>query len=315
MGLFESMAGTPEQVVVARGVVKCFGPLLAVDGIDFSVFRGECYGFLGPNGAGKTSTLKMMYGASPLTAGELLVLGLEVGRHARAIKRQVGVVPQETNLDPDLTVRQNLLTYARYFDLPASEAKRRADDLLAFMELSGKAGARIDQLSGGMKRRLLVARALIHRPRLLLLDEPTTGLDPQARHLIWQRLRQLKRQGVTLVLSTHYMEEAAQLCDRVMVMDHGRILVEGPPQDLVEGKVGREVVEVRVEEREEAALLAQIPGDTYSIERSGDTLYLFSDRALEIMQALKAAQVRHLLYRPASLEDLFLKLTGRELRE
>lgn len=309
------MAGTPEQVVVARGLVKCFGPLVAVDGIDFSVLRGECYGFLGPNGAGKTSTLKMIYGASPLTAGELRVLGLEVRRHARAIKRQIGVVPQETNLDPDLRVRQNLLTYGRYFDLPAGEAGRRADELLAFMELSAKAGARIDQLSGGMKRRLLVARALIHRPSLLLLDEPTTGLDPQARHLIWQRLRHLKRQGVTLILTTHYMEEAAQLCDRVMVMDRGRVLVEGAPQELVEGEVGREVVELRVEEREEAALLSQIPGDAYTVERSGDTLYIFSDRALDIMQALKAAQVGNLLYRPATLEDLFLKLTGRELRE
>ncbi len=311
----ESIVGTSEQVVVAQGLVKCFGSLVAVDGIDLSVSRGECYGLLGPNGAGKTSTLKMIYGASPLTAGELMVLGLDVRNHARAIKRQIGVVSQETNLDPDLTVRQNFLTYARYFDLPAPEARQRADDLLTFMELSGKAGVRIEQLSGGMKRRLLVARALIHRPTLLLLDEPTTGLDPQARHLIWQRLRHLKRQGVTLLLSTHYMEEAAQLCDRVVVMDRGKIVVEGCPQELVERRVGREVVELRVEKEEEAALLAQIPGDAYTIERWGDTLYLFSDRAVEIVQALRAVRVENVLHRPATLEDFFLKLTGRELRE
>ncbi len=306
---------TATAAVEARDLVKRFGSLTAVDRIGFEVRPGECFGFLGPNGAGKTSTMKMVHCASPVTEGTLRVLGMDVRTSAREIKRRLGVVPQETNLDPDLPVRRNLLTYARYFDLPRAVAEERADRLLEFMELSGRAKSRIDELSGGMKRRLLVARALIHQPRILILDEPTTGLDPQARHLIWQRLRQLKREGVTLLLTTHYMEEAAQLCERIVVMDRGKVLVQGNPGELVEGEVGREVVELRLDEADEAYVRAHVPGDDFRMERSGDTLYLYTERALEVMGRLKGAGVGRLLYRPATLEDLFLKLTGKELRE
>ena len=302
-------------VVEAKDLVKRFGDLTAVDRIGFEVRPGECFGFLGPNGAGKTSTMKMIHCASPVTEGTLRVLGMDVRTSARAIKQQLGVVPQETNLDPDLPVRRNLLTYARYFGLPRAVAAERADRLLETLELAGRANAGVDVLSGGMKRRLLIARALVHEPKLLILDEPTTGLDPQARHLIWQRLRRLKCEGVTLLLTTHYMEEAAQLCDRIVVMDQGKVLVEGNPGELVDREVGREVVELRVEEAEEDRVLAAVTGNDFKRERSGDTLYLYTERALEIMGRLKAAGFRRLLYRPASLEDLFLKLTGRELRE
>ncbi|MFQ5692048.1 MAG: ABC transporter ATP-binding protein [Nitrospinota bacterium] len=313
------MHASTGAIVEAEDLVKRFGSLTAVDRIRFRVGPGECFGFLGPNGAGKTSTMRMIHCASPVTEGRLRVLGMDVRASARAIKRRLGVVPQEANLDPDLPVRRNLLTYARYFGLPRSAARERADALLGFLELSDRAASKIDELSGGMKRRLLIARALIHRPDLLILDEPTTGLDPQARHLIWQRLRHLKREGVTLLLTTHYMEEAAQLCDRIVVMDGGRILTEGNPGELVEREVGREVVELRLEEAEEGPVLGRAladgSGDDFRMERSGDTLYLYTDRALEIMGRLREAGVKHLLYRPATLEDLFLRLTGRELRE
>ncbi|MBI2880598.1 MAG: ATP-binding cassette domain-containing protein [Candidatus Tectomicrobia bacterium] len=307
-------------VVEAKGLLKRFGPLTAVDGIDFEVRPGECFGFLGPNGAGKTSTMKMIYCASPVTEGALCVLGMDVRVFAREIKRRLGVVPQETNLDPDLSVRRNLLTYARYFGLPRAAAQERADRLLEFLELSGRAKSKIDDLSGGMKRRLLIARALIHQPELLVLDEPTTGLDPQARHLIWQRLRRLQREGVTLLLTTHYMEEAAQLCDRIVVMDQGKVLIQGNPRELVEREVGREVVELHLPEGEEEApalrqALARVPGNHFRTERSGDTLYIYTERALEIVGRLKQAGMSRLFYRPATLEDLFLKLTGRGLRE
>ena len=237
------------NTIEAKELVKRFGLLTAVDQICFNVRERECFGFLGPNGAGKTSTMKMIYCASPVTAGSLRVLGLDVQTSARQIKARLGVVPQENNLDPDLPVRRNLLTYSRYFGLSVREAKKRTDQLLEELGLAGRANDKVDVLSGGMKRRLLIARGLINRPDLLILDEPTTGLDPQARHLIWQRLRQLKREGVTLLVTTHYMDEAAQLCDRIVVLDRGRILIEGNPAELVKCEVGEEVVELRVEEK------------------------------------------------------------------
>ncbi len=221
-------------IVVAKNLVKKFGSATAVDRTTFEVQRGECFGFLGPNGAGKTTTMRMLFGFSAPTEGELTVFGLPVTGPLREIKRRLGVVPQENSLDPELTVFQNLTIYARYFDLPIQEARLRADELLQFFHLSEKKGEEIDRLSGGMKRRLLIARALMNRPELLILDEPTTGLDPQSRHMMWERLRQLKTSGVTSILTTHYMEEAAQLCDRLVIMDEGRIIEAGRPEVLIQ---------------------------------------------------------------------------------
>lgn len=222
-----------ETVIAARHLVKKFGALTAVDGISFEVRRGECFGFLGPNGAGKTTTMRMLCGFSPLTEGTLSVFGLPIGKSDRDIKRRIGVAPQDMSLDPDLTVAQNLLMYARYFDLPHAAAKTRTKELLGLARLSDRTSATIDKLSGGMKRRLLVARALVNRPELLILDEPTTGLDPQSRRAMWETLRELRRDGVTLVLTTHYMEEAEQLCDRIVVIDFGKIIEEGSPKLLI----------------------------------------------------------------------------------
>ncbi len=226
-----------EIIVAGKDLVKKYGELIAVDRISFQVGRGECLGFLGPNGAGKTTTMRMIYGFAPLTAGRLEVFGLSVPESIRQIKRRIGIVPQEYSLDPDLTVLQNLMIYARYFDIPSETARERAEELLGFTHLSEKKNEAIDRLSGGMKRRLLIARALINRPELMVLDEPTTGLDPQTRHLMWEKIRSLRSQGVTVVLTTHYMEEAAALCDRVLVIDQGRIVEEGAPTHLI-GKHG-----------------------------------------------------------------------------
>ncbi len=238
------MHTSPEVAIEARGLTKRYGSFVAVNAIDFDVSVGECVGFLGPNGAGKTTTVRMIACLSPITDGRARVFGMDVSREPRAIKAGIGVCHQEYSLDPDFTVRKSLLVYARYFDIPRDEAQRRADQLLSLVQLEEKADARIDELSGGMKRRLSLARALLNRPRLLLLDEPTTGLDPQARHLVWQRVRQLKSEGVTILLTTHSMEEAHQLCDRVTLMDSARILLEGRPDELVAREVGREVVEI-----------------------------------------------------------------------
>ena len=225
--------GLADAVVRAVNLVKKYNGLTAVDGISFQVIQGECFGFLGPNGAGKTTTMRMIYGFSAPTAGRLDVFGLPVGKHSREIKRRVGIAPQELSLDPDLRVLQNLLIYARYFDIPKAEARRRADELLNFFHIQDKKDEKLDHLSGGMKRRLLVARALINQPEVLVLDEPTTGLDPQSRHDMWERIRELKAKGVTTILTTHYMEEAEQLCDRILVIDYGKIVEEGRPSDLV----------------------------------------------------------------------------------
>jgi lipooligosaccharide transport system ATP-binding protein len=300
-----------------------------VAGIDFEVKSGECFGFLGPNGAGKSSTMRMIHAFSPLTEGTLEVLGLDVSRHARAIKRRLGVVPQEDSLDPDLTVHENLIVYARYFGIRRARAETRAAELLAFLALGDKRDVRVPELSGGMRRRLVIARALINQPELLILDEPTTGLDPQARHLIWQKLRALRGGGVTMVLTTHYMEEAERLCDRLVIMDGGRILDEGTPAELVGRHLRREVVELRAQSAEavagldalEARLLRELPeGTALDVERVGDTLFVYADDARRVAQVVGAivAQDEHapmLLHRLSNLEDVFLKLTGRELRD
>ncbi len=297
----------------ARGLSKSFGSLKAVDGITLQVRRGECYGVLGPNGAGKTTAIKMIHGAVRPGGGRLSVLGMDAETGSRRIREGMGIVPQEDTLDNELTVYANLWVFAGYFGISRRRSRSRIEELLDFVQLREKWDAQIKTLSGGMKRRLLIARALIHRPRLLILDEPTTGLDPQARHLVWQRLRELRREGMTILLTTHYMEEAAQLCDRIGVMDAGRFLVEGPPADLVRDRVGEEVIELRGEGREEAA--RALEGIPHEAERAGDTLYLYCRGGSEVVERLIAAGQREFLRRPATLEDLFLRLTGREIRE
>jgi lipooligosaccharide transport system ATP-binding protein len=301
--------------ILASKLTKRFGPLVAVDGIDFEVGVGECFGLLGPNGAGKTTTIRMIHAVIPITSGELVVLGRRVDHDPAAVKRRLGVVPQEENLDPDLTPEENLVVFGRYFDLPRTEARRRAADLLEFVGLSSRGTSHLDELSGGMKRRLLIARALLNQPELLVLDEPTTGLDPQARHLVWQRLRTLKAQGVTQVLTTHYMDEAAHLCDRVALMDAGRILRQGRPMDLVRAEVGEEVIEVRGDETLHRAVIATVDGRSIRWEQAGDTLYLFCREGRELLPVLGRLRPPHVVHRPATLEDLFLKLAGRSLQE
>ncbi len=303
------------EAIRARGLTKRFGELIAVDHVDLSIREGECFGLLGPNGAGKTTLVRMIHAASPPCEGRLEVLGIAVDDDPAAVKRRLGVVPQEENLDPDLSARENLLVFSRYYDMPRADARRRADTLLEFLALSARAGSPIAELSGGMKRRLLIARALLHSPPVLLLDEPTTGLDPQARHLVWQRLRQLKTEGVTQVLTTHYLDEAAQLCDRIALMDGGKILREGQPAALVRDEIGEEVIEVRGDERLEQGLRPVLDASVRRWDRAGDTIYLYCTEGRGLLPRIAALQPDHLLHRPASLEDLFLKLTGRSLRD
>ncbi|MBI1725000.1 MAG: ATP-binding cassette domain-containing protein [Candidatus Tectomicrobia bacterium] len=302
-----------EFEVDGQGLAKSYGALKAVDGVDLRLRRGECFGILGPNGAGKTTTIKMLCGTVIPDAGFLRAFGLDVATEGRRVRERMGIVPQESTLDTDLTVYENLWVYAGYFGLSRRESLPRIEELLQFFHLREKWGSTIRTLSGGMKRRLLVARALIHRPRLLILDEPTTGLDPQARHLVWNRLRELRRQGLSILLTTHYMEEAAQLCDRVGVMDEGKFLVEGAPLDLVRERVGEEVIELRGSEAD--SLLRVLDGLPFHPERVGDTLYLYCQRGSPVMDRLLQSGRRDFLRRPATLEDLFLRLTGRELRE
>ncbi len=302
------------DIIVAEHLTKRFGDLAAVADVSFSVREGETFGFLGPNGAGKTTTTRMIQCVSPPTSGRLEVAGMDVRERERDIKAVLGVAPQEDNLDPDLSVRENLLLYATYFDVPPAEAAARADELLEFFQLTAKAGTDIEKLSGGMKRRLLLARALINRPRVLVLDEPTTGLDPQARHLIWDRLRELRSQGSTILLTTHYMDEAERLCDRLVVMDGGRIIEEGSPRELVERSVGAHVVEVedRPGVRECVEGLASAGG----VEAHGGVLHVSTGEPQEIITAIlsKCGDVNASVRR-ASLEDVFLRLTGRRLRD
>lgn len=308
-----------DPIVIAKDLVKQFGAQTAVKGIDFTIGRGECFGFLGPNGAGKTSTLRMIYGFSPMGRGILKVMGMDIARSARRIKEKIGVVSQENNLDTDLTVGENLRVYSRYFNIPKKEAAKRAGELMEFMQLKDWVRSRVEDLSGGMKRRLVLARALINSPNLLLLDEPTTGLDPQARHLIWQRLRSLKKSGVSMILSTHYMEEAAQLCDRVAVMDHGEIIARGAPKEMVREYVGSDVIELRSSPDLDDEIRASLRGLSVKADRFGDTLYLYlpaeKDLLKELTQRLISLNHREMIHRQATLEDLFLQLTGRELAE
>ena len=303
------------HVITARNLTKKFGTLTAVNGISFDIREGECFGFLGPNGAGKTSTVKMIHCVSPITEGTITVFGMPANLDNREIKALTGVIPQEINLDGDLTVYENLMVFARFFDLSRAEARRRIDELLAFVELEGKRNSKIDELSTGMKRRLLVARALINRPKLIIADEPTTGLDPQARHLIWQRLRSLTTQGTTLILTTQYMEEAEQLCDRLVIMNDGRILTEGNPRGLIEAEIGREVIEIRIPPEEDARIVPLLSDGACGHERVGDTLYFYCADSRSLMRRAADLDLPTVLNRPAGLEDVFLKLTGRSLRE
>ena len=302
-----------EAIVLAHGLSKNYGPIWAVDGISFEVLAGECYGFLGPNGAGKTTAIRMIYCRTLPTSGVLNVFGLDVRFHAREIKALIGLAPQENNLDPDLNVIENLIVYSRYFDIPRVEAEERGKELLRFLSIDERRKEEVTKLSGGMQRRLVIARALINNPRLLMLDEPTTGLDPQARHLIWQRLRELKGKGVTMILTTHYMEEAEKLCDRVAVMDSGKILAEGSPHQLINRYAGEHVFEIR--HAEDNGLLRKLEGLEYSIEQAGDTIYIFSKDGDEIGKRLLPLKDSEILHRRANLEDVFLRLTGKELRD
>jgi lipooligosaccharide transport system ATP-binding protein len=308
----------PDALVRARGLSKRFDDFVAVDGIDFEVRRGEVFGFLGPNGAGKTSTMRMISCVSPSTGGKLSVLHLDPDTDGPAIRSRIGVVPQEDNLDTELSVWDNFIVYGRYFGLPRTVLRERAQELLEFARLTDRRDDRVDPLSGGMKRRLTIARALINDPDLVLLDEPTTGLDPQARHLLWDRLYGLKRRGVTLIITTHYMDEAEQLCDRLVVMDQGRIVDEGSPRQLIDRHVTPEVVELRfADPADQEAALGTAGEAAERIEVLADRLLLYTRDAQATHHALAVRGVEPLteLTRRASLEDVFLALTGRTLEE
>ena len=303
------------SVIEARGLVKSYGDLNAVDGIDFEVAAGESFGLLGPNGAGKSTTMRMIGGTSLRTAGTLTVLGMDPEVQGPDVQANLGVIPQQDNLDTELRCRENLITYGRYFGLPRAYLQQRADDLLAFAQLTEKANEKVDNLSGGMKRRLTIARGLINEPRILLLDEPTTGLDPQARHILWDRLFRLKEEGVTLVVTTHFMDEAEQLCDRLVVMDHGRIVAEGSPAQLIREHSTREVLEVRFGSDRNAAVVEQLADLAERIEVLPDRVLLYSadgEAALEHVRGRGLNPVTSLVRR-SSLEDVFLRLTGRSL--
>ncbi|MER7506630.1 ABC transporter ATP-binding protein [Nonomuraea pusilla] len=304
-----------QSLIHARGLVKRFGDFTAVAGIDLDVAPGEAFGFLGPNGAGKSSTMRMISCVSMPSAGELRILGMDPVRQGPAIRARLGVCPQLDNLDPDLTVRENLTTYARYFGLSRAQARERAEELLDFAQLREKAGSRVEPLSGGMKRRLTIARAMVNDPDLVLLDEPTTGLDPQARHLLWERLFRLKQRGVTLVLTTHYMDEAEQLCDRLVVMDGGRIVAEGSPRSLIERYSSAEVVELRFGDRVLREVVPELEGVADRVDVLPDRILVYAkdgDGALSEVHRRGLAP-SSVLVRRSSLEDVFLHLTGRTL--
>jgi lipooligosaccharide transport system ATP-binding protein len=305
--------GSKEILIEAKALTKKYNGFTAVDHIDFQVHKGECVGFLGPNGAGKTTTVRMMYCFLLPTSGELKVAGLNVNSQCREIKAIVGVAPQEDNLDPDFTVINNLIVYARYFDIPKDEALKRAEAQLKFFQLEEKKDASILALSTGMKRRLICARALLNKPQILLLDEPTTGLDPQARHLVWDEVRHLKKQQVTIILTTHYMDEAQVLCDRILLVDRGKIIEEGTPSDLIKKHVGQEVLEMDYDEKLLLELNMTFPDAR--IERLGDRMQVFTDKPHGLFESfLKDNPIQNVSIRNANLEDVFLKLTGRALR-
>lgn len=306
---------TAQPLIQARGLVKRFGGFTAVDAIDVAVRAGEAFGFLGPNGAGKSSTMRMIGCVSPPSGGELHILGMDPVHDGPAIRARLGVCPQLDTLDPELTVRENLITYARYFGISRRVARHRAAELLDFVQLGERADSKVEPLSGGMKRRLTIARALVNEPDIVLLDEPTTGLDPQARHLVWERLFQLKQQGVTLVLTTHYMDEAEQLCDRLVVMDGGRIVAEGSPRVLIEQHSTREVVELRFAAESQEPFAGKLEELGERIEVLPDRILLYvpdGDAAVAEVTAL-GLNPANVLVRRSSLEDVFLHLTGRTL--
>ena len=304
------------DIIRAHDLVKRYGTLTAVDGISFSVRTGECFGFLGPNGAGKTTTIRMISCTSPVTSGELTVGEMDVRREPRRIKAALGVVPQENNLDPDLSVRQNLRVYGRYFDLPSRLVEERIDESLELFQLSDRQDDRIAELSSGMQRRLTIARGLINAPRILVLDEPTTGLDPQARHLVWQKLRYLRSQGVTMLLTTHYMEEAAHLCDRIVIIHRGKIIVEGTPGELVERFGGREVVEIHMGDAERGALMERLAAvEGLMVEEVEDIVYVYVLEGDGFDPSALKLEATKVVYRQANLEDVFLRMTGRGLQE
>jgi len=304
-------------VIEARQLSRKFGDLNAVDHIDFTIDRGECFGFLGPNGAGKTTTMRMISCRFPPTEGDLLVFGSDVSTDGKAIRRRLGVVPQEDNLDIDLTTRENLLVYSKYFDIPKRTASERIESLLGFFQLEEKTDVKADKLSGGMKRRLLIARGLVNEPEILILDEPTTGLDPQARHLVWEKLKNLRKRGITLIITTHYMEEAEKLCDRLLVMDNGRIIESGEPRSLIEKHLTREVLELATGEIDVSGLIDSLGPAVDSHERLEETLLLFTSDGEELLHLIsaKGLPVSRAMIRRSTLEDVFLKLTGRRLIE
>jgi lipooligosaccharide transport system ATP-binding protein len=307
----------PTPVITADRLVKKYGDHVAVDGLSFEVAPGESFGLLGPNGAGKSTTMRMIGAVSSRTGGTLDILGLDPDTHGPEIRSQLGVVPQADNLDLELRARDNLIVYGRYFGLPRKQVAARADELLEFAQLSDRANAKVDDLSGGMKRRLTIARALISEPRILLLDEPTTGLDPQARHLLWDRLFRLKEQGTTLVLTTHYMDEAEQLCDRIIVVDEGRIMAEGSPASLIRDHSSREVLEVRFgsDRNEEAS--REIAGFGDRVEVLPDRVLVYASDGEAVLSRILERGLTPIttLVRRSSLEDVFLRLTGRSLVE
>ena len=306
---------TSAPLVEATGLTKRFGDFVAVDGIDFQIRPGEAFGFLGPNGAGKTSTMKMITTVSPISDGQLTVFGLDPVADGPAIRSRLGVVPQDNNLDEELTVEENLYVYGRYHDLTKSVIRRRTAELLAFAQLEEKRDARVEALSGGMKRRLIIARALINEPDLVILDEPTTGLDPQARHVLWDRLYRLKQEGATLIITTHYMDEAEQLCDRLVVMDKGLIAAEGSPQELISRYSTREVVELRFAPGQIEVGLERLDGLAKRIEALADRVLLYTDDADSLIDSIHDREVEfeQRLTRRSTLEDVFLHLTGRRL--
>ncbi len=300
-------------LIEARNLVKTYNGAAAVDDISFRVSAGECFGLLGPNGAGKTTTIRMLYGFSPISRGRLTLFGQDINTHWRDIKARVGVCQQDNTLDPDLTVEQNLLIYAGYFSIPAAKARARSAELLNFFALAHRKEAKVMELSGGMARRLILARALVNRPELLILDEPTTGLDPQSRHQVWEKIAALKKRGLTVLLTTHYMEEAASLCDRLMIIDHGKILVEGRPDDLITQHAGRQVIEI---EGADAALRTYLTDQGVQVDDLGERLIVYTPEESELHRVIREQFCsERCTFRNGTLEDVFLRLTGRELRE
>ena len=297
---------------MCKGLRKVYGDLEAVSGLDLDIPRGNCFGLLGPNGAGKTTTLRMLLGQSPRTSGVLSVFGESIESNLREIRQRTGIVPQADNLDPDFTVSENLRIYGLYFRITSSVLEQRIPKLLKLVELDHRAKDRISTLSGGMKRRLILARALINDPDLLLFDEPTTGLDPQARHMIWSQIHRLKRNGKTILLTTHYMEEAERLCDEIVIIDHGKLITQGAPKDLIRIHCQKEVLEIRGELPDR--LFTELGYQRSRFEQAGDTYYLYSDDPVELLETAAALPELACLHRQSGLEDVFLRLTGRELR-